>query len=122
MTRIVLTYDDYAALPDDGKRYELHEGELSVTPSPGRRHQRILSNLHRILAAHVEASRHGELLLSPFDAILSDITVVVPDLMYVDDAHLPIVRERGVEGGPTLAIEIISPYSGHIDRRRKLAL
>jgi hypothetical protein len=27
-SRIVLTYEDYAALPGDGKRYELHEGEL----------------------------------------------------------------------------------------------
>ena len=35
MTKIVLTYEDFATLPDDGKRYELHEGELSVTPAPG---------------------------------------------------------------------------------------
>ena len=33
MTRIILTYEDYAALPDDGKRYELHEGELSLDPA-----------------------------------------------------------------------------------------
>ena len=31
MTRTILTYADYAALPDDGRRYELHERELSVT-------------------------------------------------------------------------------------------
>jgi hypothetical protein len=35
MTRVILTYADYAALPDDGHRYELHDGELSVTPWPG---------------------------------------------------------------------------------------
>jgi Uma2 family endonuclease len=122
MTRIVLTYEDYAALPDDGKLYELHEGELSVTPSPGRSHQRILGNLYRILWAHVDASGRGELLLSPFDVIMTNITVVVPDLTYVDEARLSALRERGVEGSPTLAIEIISPYSGHIDRRRKMAL
>ena len=34
MARILLTYDDYAALPDDGRRYELHAGELWVTPAP----------------------------------------------------------------------------------------
>jgi hypothetical protein len=39
---IVLTYKDYEALPSDGRRYELHEGELSMTPPPGTRHQRIL--------------------------------------------------------------------------------
>jgi hypothetical protein len=32
--RGALTYEDDAALPDDGRRYELPEGELSVTPSP----------------------------------------------------------------------------------------
>jgi Uma2 family endonuclease len=122
MTRIVLTYEDYVALPDDGKRYELHEGELVVTPSPGRRHQRVLGHLYRILVEHVETSGHGELLLSPFDVILTNISVVVPDLSYVDDERLALVRERGVEGSPTLAIEIISPYTGQIDRRRKFAL
>jgi Uma2 family endonuclease len=117
MTKIVLTYDDFVALPDDGNRYELHEGELSVTPSPGRRHQTILGRLYRVLR-----SGRGDLFLSPFDVILTNITVVEPDLIYVDDERLPIVAERGVEGAPTLAIEIISPYSGSIDRRRKMAL
>ena len=26
--RIILTYDDYAQLPNDGNRYELFDGEL----------------------------------------------------------------------------------------------
>jgi hypothetical protein len=36
--RGILTYRDYEALPDDGRRYELHEGALSVAPGPGTRH------------------------------------------------------------------------------------
>ena len=36
MRRTVLTYEDYAALPDDGRRYEIHDGELSVTRRRGR--------------------------------------------------------------------------------------
>jgi hypothetical protein len=39
-TRALLTYSDYAALPDDGRRYELHQRELSMIPAPGLRHQR----------------------------------------------------------------------------------
>jgi hypothetical protein len=31
--RVILTYDDYAALPDDGRRYELYEGELVLIPA-----------------------------------------------------------------------------------------
>jgi Uma2 family endonuclease len=122
MTKIVLTYEDFAALPDDGKRYELHEGELSVTPSPGRRHQTILGRLFVLLTLHVRASGHGEVFVSPFDVIMTNITVVEPDIIYVDDERLRIVSERGVEGSPTLAIEVISPYSKSIDRRRKTAL
>jgi Uma2 family endonuclease len=121
-SRIVLTYEDYAALPNDGKRYELHEGELSVTPAPGTRHQLIIGNLYLILSPHVRASTHGALILSPFDCIMSDITVVEPDLVYVDDQRQRLLRERGLEGAPTLAVEIISPSTGRIDRRTKMGL
>ena len=51
MHRTVLTYEDYAALPDDGRRYEIHDGELSVTPAPGTNHQRVSRNLNDVLGA-----------------------------------------------------------------------
>jgi Uma2 family endonuclease len=41
----VLSYDDYLALPDDGKRYEIIDGELFMTPAPSTRHQEILTKL-----------------------------------------------------------------------------
>jgi Uma2 family endonuclease len=122
MTKIVLTYDDYVALPDDGKRYELHEGELSVTPSPGGPHQNVLGNLYLLLAPHVRDTGRGILMLSPFDCIMSDTTVVVPDLTWVDDDRRARLSDRAVEGSPSLAVEIVSPYSKAIDRRRKMAL
>ena len=60
MTRVNLTYADYASLPDDGRRYELHEGELSVTPAPGIRHQRTKINLFDLLLHHVRAGGLGD--------------------------------------------------------------
>ncbi|MBM4441062.1 MAG: Uma2 family endonuclease [Candidatus Rokubacteria bacterium] len=122
MSKIVLTYEDFAQLPDDGNRYELHEGELSVTPSPGARHQLVIGNLHLILAPHVRASGRGEIFLSPFDCIMTNITVVEPDLIYLDETRLGLLSERAIEGAPTLAIEVLSPHSIRIDRRRKLDL
>ena len=122
MTRIVLTYEDFAALPDDGKRYELHEGELSVSPAPTPRHQRVIGNLFLVLAPHVRASGRGEIFLSPFDCIMTNITVVEPDLVYVDEERRRLVSERALEGSPSLAIEVLSAYSITIDRRRKMAL
>jgi Uma2 family endonuclease len=122
MTRVLLTYADYAALPDDGRRYELHEGELSVTPSPGTRHKRVKVNLFDILLHHARAHRLGELFDAPTDVILSDRTVVQPDIVFVDMQHASQISERGIEGAPTLAIEVLSPSSERIDRRRKLQL
>ena len=122
MTRVLLTYADYAALPDDGRRYELHEGELSVTPAPGIRHQRVKINLFAILLSHVRANRLGELFDAPTDVILSDKTVVQPDILFVDDRVAVRVKERGIEGAPTLAIEVLSRSTERIDRQGKLAL
>jgi Uma2 family endonuclease len=121
-SRIILTYEDYAALPDDGRRYELHEGELSVTPAPGVRHQEILFKLAALLIPHVEAHGLGRMFIAPLDCIITDVTVVEPDLVYVDNSRTGLVSERAIEGAPTLAVEIISPSTGHIDRRRKMAL
>ena len=101
-TRVRLTYQDYVALPDDGRRYELHEGELSVTPAPGVSHQDTLGNLYVILGGHAR-----------------NITIGQPDLVLVESARLTLLSERGLEGA-TLAVEVISPSSTLIDRRRKL--
>ncbi len=120
--RVILTYRDYEALPADGRRYELHEGELSVTPAPSPQHQRILGNLNDILRRHVKDRGLGEVLFAPLDCILSDTTVVQPDLVYLDEARLSSVSARGVEGPPTLAVEIVSPTTTLIDRSMKLQL
>ena len=121
-TRVRLTYEDYAALPDDGRRYELHEGELSVTPAPGLSHQDILGNLFVILRGHVNERGLGKVFIAPVDCILEHITVVQPDIVFVEVARRSILSERGIEGAPTLVVEVISPSTGSIDRRRKLQL
>ncbi len=44
---VVLTYEEYAALPADGRRYEIHDGELSVTRAPSPQHQMIIGTSSR---------------------------------------------------------------------------
>src|SRR4030095_2805140 len=105
MHRVVLNYEDYAALPDDGRRYEVHDGELSVTPAPGTHHQRVSRNLNEILGAHVRTRGLGEVLYAPVDVILANTTVVQPDLIFIAPAHASRISRRGIEGAPTLAVE-----------------
>jgi Uma2 family endonuclease len=124
-TGIVLNYEDYSALPADGRRYELHEGELSVTPAPTPWHQIVLANLFKALSGHVEARGPGLVLFSPIDVILNPpdaTTIVQPDLVYLDQIRLTAVSDRGIEGPPTLVVEVLSPSTVLIDRRTKFAL
>lgn len=45
-----VTYDGYAALPDDGIRYEIIDGKLeAMSPSPSLSHQAIGGELRYIL-------------------------------------------------------------------------
>ena len=120
--RVILTYKDYEALPADGRRYELHEGELSITQTPSPHHQRISGNLATILWQHVKAHQLGEVYFAPIDCILNDITIVQPDLLYLDTTRLSLISDRAIEGAPTLVVEITSPPTTTIDRSTKLQL
>ena len=121
-SRVVLTYRDYEALPADGRRYELHGGQLVVTAAPGTPHQRLVGRLFRLLQQHVEEHQLGEVFVSPVDCILSDTTIVQPDLVYIESARASLVSQRGIEGPPTLAVEILSRSTAQIDRGAKLQL
>jgi Uma2 family endonuclease len=114
------TYRDYEALPNDGRRYEIHDGELCVTPAPSLQHQIILSNLVRALMAHVPSVAPGLLLFAPLDVILADrpheTTIVQPDILYIAPDRMSVTSRRGLEGAPTLAVEILSPSTRTIDR------
>jgi Uma2 family endonuclease len=51
--------------------------------------------------------------------ILADTTIVQPDIVYLDNDRLSGITSRGIEGPPTLAIEILSPSTTAIDRHTK---
>ncbi len=120
--RVILTYRDYEALPNDGRRYEIHDGEVSVTPAPSPRHQETSANLFRALDAYITSRRLGKILYSPIDVILSDTSIVQPNLVYLETRRLPAMSSRGIEGPPTLVVEILSPSTTAIDRTTKSQL
>jgi Uma2 family endonuclease len=119
---IRLTYDDYCLLPNDGKRYEIIEGELFVTPAPNFLHQIIVTRLTRYLSAFVEDNQLGLVFVSPFDVVFSQFDVVEPDLLYVSKARSSVLTDKNVQGSPDLVIEVLSPSTSKIDRTTKLKL
>jgi len=76
-----VTYADLERMPDDGRRYELYDGEVSVVPSPLLRHQRVAERVFELLREY--GSRPGgEAIVAPIDIVLSDLDVVQPDVVF----------------------------------------
>ena len=117
-----LTYEDYCLLPNDGKRYEIIDGELFVTPSPLRRHQLVLANLLYYLTDFVKKHNLGTVYPAPFDVVFSQYDVVEPDILYISKARASVVTEKNVQGAPDLVVEVLSESTAKIDRTAKLKL
>ena len=73
------------ALPDDGQRYEIIDGELFVTPAPSDVHQLVAGAFYRRLDPYLRAAKSGRALYSPADVRRGDRTRnrVQPDVFVV---------------------------------------
>jgi Uma2 family endonuclease len=117
-----LTYDDYCLLPEDGKRREIIEGELVVTPSPQTPHQRVVMRLSVHLWQYVDSRKLGEVFGAPFDVVFSEFDVVEPDLFYISNARAGVLTQKNVQGAPDLVVEVSSESTARVDRSIKLKL
>jgi Uma2 family endonuclease len=117
-----LTYDDLAAMPDDGKRYELINGELFELTGPSPKHQRATLRLSTNLHRFVTTRELGEVFFAPLDVFFSPHNTVQPDIIYVSRARAGIIREQKIEGVPDLLMEVVSPSNPRHDIVTKAAL
>ena len=114
-TSTKLTYDDYLLLPEDGKRYEIIDGELYVTASPVKKHQIVAGNLHGFLWNYTRNRRTGTVFIAPFDVILSNVDILQPDVLFITKEHADLAQRRGVAGAPDLVIEVLSDSTRKTD-------
>ena len=112
------TVDDLHALPDDGRRYELIDGSIIVSPSA--------TADHNIIA--------GWIAMSLWDSLPDRRFLVGTDQSATIDEHneprpdVVVARARNLRRSPLpmqdaiLAVEVVSPSSGLRDRETKRAL
>lgn len=113
-------YAELERWPEDGRRYELYDGEVYVVPSPLPLHQVVAARLHLVLEEYVR--QHGGLVLfAPLDIVLTEYDVVQPDLLLFTQERRHLVQLRSVtRQAPDLAVEILSPSTADNDRGRKM--
>jgi Uma2 family endonuclease len=109
----VWTREEVLALPDDGNRYELVDGELLVSPSPRWLHQRAVGVLYKALDDYLSVHRFATAMTSPADLDLRAGQVVQPDVFVVDGIG---DREWSAVGIPLLVAEVLSPSKEAVDR------
>src|SRR4051812_807819 len=113
------TVDEVLALPADGNRYEVVDGELLVTPSPTLRHQRLLGELYRRLAEYLRKNPVATVFFAPADYFLDDKSYVQPDLFVVPGHFSSLPDEWRDLPAALLVVEILSPGSLRADRNVK---
>ncbi|MCP9492994.1 MAG: Uma2 family endonuclease [Pyrinomonadaceae bacterium MAG19_C2-C3] len=79
----VVTVEDLAAMPDDGNRYEVIEGEIFVSGAPNFIHQVATSNLIGSIHPYLRKNPIGTIVPTP-GLILSPIDGVIPDVVYYE--------------------------------------
>jgi Uma2 family endonuclease len=108
--------------PDDGRRYELYDGEVMVVPSPIPRHQRVVANVGEILKEY-ERATGGLVFFAPLDIVLTEYNVVQPDLVFFRHERRHVIDMMNpTRAVPDLAVEVLSRTTEARDRGRKLRL
>ena len=120
------TSADLDAFPDDdGKRYEIIDGELFVSTQPHFYHQLVCGNIHALLKTWSDKTQLGRPIFAP-GLIFADDDDVVPDVAWLSEERLAIALadDGKLHSAPDLVIEVLSPGSTNKrrDRGAKLKL
>ena len=123
----VWTYQMYCDMPDDGNRYEIIEGELSMMAAPLWKHQGIVHELGRRLGNYMQG-KPCRVMIAPLDVRLAlygekkgkEINVVQPDVMVFCSRSQ--IDEKGGKAAPDFVAEVLSPSTENIDKQVKKRL
>ena len=105
----------FKMLPE-GTLAELIDGNLYMSPSPTANHQSIVLGLASTINDFVESQNLGKVFIAPFDVFLDELAnAVQPDILFVAQERLSIVKPDAVHGVPDLIIEVLSPGNPKYD-------
>ena len=112
-TRTLVTAEELLRMPDDGKRYELIEGELIEMAPAGGRHGNIGVRIVGFLFQYIYKTNLGELFGADTGFFLQrdPDTVRAPDAAFIAMERIPPdgIPTGFVDTIPDLIVEVVSP-------------
>ena len=125
MAMLRWTSQDLESLPDDGKRYEIIDGELYVSKQPDWHHQLVCSRVWELLQVWSRQTKAGVANSAP-GVIFADDDDVAPDVIWISREQLALALQPDgkLHSAPELAVEVLSPGVTNLrrDRGAKLKL
>jgi Uma2 family endonuclease len=116
-----VTYADLESWPDDGRRYELYDGEVYVVPAPMPRHQIAMGELYAYMRKYAKRA-DGLVLVSPIDIVFDEHNVLQPDILFFQSSRRHVVSlDKVTRVAPDVVVEVISPGTVWNDLGRKKA-
>ncbi len=123
MAMLRWTSKDLESLPDDGKRYEIVDGELYVSKQPNWYHQHICLRLGGLLDAWSVQTKAGKANAAP-RVIFADDEDVAPDIIWISRERLTTALQPDgkLHSAPELVVEVLSPGTTNVARDREAKL
>jgi len=114
---------DLDLLPNNGKRYEIIDGELLMSKQPHWHHQFVCGQVFAELQAWCRTTSLGQANVAP-GVIFADDDDVVPDVVWISRERLmaALGPEGHLHAAPELAIEVLSEGSTNERRDREAKL
>jgi Uma2 family endonuclease len=119
----LVTFDEFCAIVPDGQKADLLDGVVYMA-SPDSRTSNRLTNFISSLIEQYTAARGigGEVFVNRFAFQLDELNGPEPDVAWVAEDRLHLIQEGRMQGGPDVAVEIVSRDSRRrdwIDKRAK---
>ncbi len=112
-------FEVFENLPE-GTPAQLINNQLVMSPAPSDTHQKVLMDISNRIYNYLEKNPVGVLRIAPYDVYLDRRNAFQPDIVFILNEKIGMIRENGLHGTPDIAIEILSPKTGKYDLEEKM--
>ena len=119
----LVTVEEFYRLVPDGQKADLIDGVIHMASPDTLRANELTGFVYWLLQGFVNERRPGgKVLVNRYAFELTELRAPEPDVAYVRPERAHLAVQRGMRGGPDIAVEIVSRESRHRDYHEKRQL